>query len=134
MNKRASLTATEEQTDINISPLIDMVFILLIFFIVTTVFVEEPGVEVTKPRAASIQNLEKNSILIAITSNGRIVYGGKDIGIGGVRPIVKRLTQKEPMPVILQVDEGAPGQLVVRTIDEAKLANASKVSLSADRL
>ena len=47
MNKRASLTATEEQTDINISPLIDMVFILLIFFIVTTVFVEEPGVEVT---------------------------------------------------------------------------------------
>ena len=134
MNKRASLTATEEQTDINISPLIDMVFILLIFFIVTTVFVEEPGVEVTKPRAVSIQNLEKNSILIAITSNGRIVYGGKDIGIGGVRPIVKRLTQKEPMPVILQVDEGAPGQLVVRTIDEAKLANASKVSLSADRL
>ncbi|MEZ5276286.1 MAG: biopolymer transporter ExbD [Opitutaceae bacterium] len=134
MNKRASLTATEEQTDINISPLIDMVFILLIFFIVTTVFVEEPGVEVTKPRAASIQNLEKNSILIAITSNGRIVYGGKDIGIGGVRPIVKRLTQKEAMPVILQVDEGAPGQLVVRTIDEAKLANASKVSLSADRL
>lgn len=134
MNKRASLTATEEQTDINISPLIDMVFILLIFFIVTTVFVEEPGVEVNKPRAVSIQNLEKNSILIAITSNGRIVYGGKDIGIGGVRPIVKRLTQKESMPVILQVDEGAPGQLVVRTIDEAKLANASKVSLSADRL
>jgi biopolymer transport protein ExbD len=134
MKKRASLTATEEQTDINISPLIDMVFILLIFFIVTTVFVEEPGVEVSKPRAVSIQNLEKNSILIAITSNGRIVYGGKDIGIGGVRPVVKRLTQKESMPVILQVDEGAPGQLVVRAIDEAKLANASKVSISADRL
>lgn len=134
MKNRASLTATPEQTDINISPLIDMVFILLIFFIVTTVFVEEPGVEVNKPRAVSIQDLEKNSILIAITSNGRIVYGGKDIGIGGVRAIVKRLTQKESMPVILQVDEGAPGQLVVRTIDEAKLANASKVSLSADRL
>lgn len=134
MKNRVSLTATKEQTDINISPLIDMVFILLIFFIVTTVFVEEPGVEVNKPRAVSILDLEKNSILIAITSNGRIVYGGKDIGIGGVRAIVKRLTQKESMPVILQVDEGAPGQLVVRTIDEAKLANASKVSLSADRL
>ena len=107
MQKRASLTATEEQTDINISPLIDMVFILLIFFIVTTVFVEEPGVEVNKPRAVSIENLEKNSILIAITSNARIVYGGKDIGIGGVRPIVQRLTQKDPMPVILQVDECA---------------------------
>ena len=134
MQKKASLTATEEQTDINISPLIDMVFILLIFFIVTTVFVEEPGVQVNKPNAVSIKNLEKNSILIAVTANSRIVYGGKDIGIGGVRPIVKRLTQKDPMPVILQVDEGAPGTLVVRAIDEAKLAGATKVSISADRL
>ncbi|RKX36109.1 MAG: biopolymer transporter ExbD [Verrucomicrobia bacterium] len=134
MQNKSSLTATEEQTDINISPLIDMVFILLIFFIVTTVFVEEPGVEVNKPRAVSIENLEKNSILIAITSNARIVYGGKDIGIGGVRAIVRRLTQKDAMPVILQIDENAPGSLVVRAIDEAKLAGATKVSLSALRL
>ena len=131
MQNRTSLTATEEVTDINISPLIDMVFILLIFFIVTTVFVEEPGVEVSKPRAVSIVDLEKNSILIAITSNARIVYGGKDIGIGGVRAIVQRLTQKDPMPVILQIDESAPGSLVVRAIDEAKLAGATRVSLSA---
>lgn len=133
MKNRGS-KSEEPQTDINISPLIDMVFILLIFFIVTTVFVEEPGVDVNKPRAVMIEDLEKNSILIAVTSNGRIVYGGKDIGIGGVRAIVKRLTQKDSMPVILQVDEGAPGQLVVRAIDEAKLAGASKVSLSADRI
>lgn len=132
--KNRGAKSEEPQTDINISPLIDMVFILLIFFIVTTVFVEEPGVDVNKPRAVSIVDLEKNSILIAVTSNGRIVYGGKDIGIGGVRAIVKRLTQKDSMPVILQVDEGAPGQLVVRAIDEAKLAGASKVSLSADRI
>jgi biopolymer transport protein ExbD len=134
MQNRPSLTATEEQTNINISPLIDMVFILLIFFIVTTVFVEEPGIEVTKPHAVMIQDLEKNSILIAITSNARVVYGGKDIGIGGVRAIVKRLTLKDPMPVILQVDESASGSLVVRAIDEAKLAGATKVSLSALRL
>ena len=134
MQNRTSLTATEEVTDINISPLIDMVFILLIFFIVTTVFVEEPGVEVSKPRAVSIVDLEKNSILIAITSNARIVYGGKDIGIGGVRAVVQRLTQKDPMPVILQIDESAPGSLVVRAIDEAKLAGATRVSLSALRL
>ena len=133
MKNRGS-KSEEPQTDINISPLIDMVFILLIFFIVTTVFVEEPGVDVNKPRAVMIEDLEKNSILIAVTSNGRIVYGGKDIGIGGVRAIVKRLTQKDSIPVILQVDEGAPGQLVVRAIDEAKLAGASKVSLSAERI
>jgi len=130
--KNRSSKSEEAATDINISPLIDMVFILLIFFIVTTVFVEEPGVDVNKPRAVMIEDLEKNSILIAVTSNGRVVYGGKDIGIGGVRAIVKRLTQKDPMPVILQVDEGASGQLVVRAIDEAKLAGASRVSLSAD--
>ncbi len=132
--KNRSPKTEEAPSEINISPLIDMVFILLIFFIVTTVFVEEPGVDVNKPRAVMIQDLEKNSILIAVTSNGRVVYGGKDIGIGGVRAIVKRLTQNDPMPVILQVDEGASGQLAVRAIDEAKLAGASKVSLSADRL
>ena len=93
--------------DINISPLIDMVFILLIFFIVTTVFVEETGVEVEKPEAASAMQLDKNSVLIAVTTKGQVVYGGKEIGVNGVRAIVRRLTTKEDMPVIIQVDEGA---------------------------
>ena len=68
----------EEAMDINISPLIDMVFILLIFFIVTTVFVEETGVEVEKPEAASAMQLDKNSVLIAVTTKGQVVYGGKE--------------------------------------------------------
>ena len=80
MRGRRSVTGTEEGMDINISPLIDMVFILLIFFIVTTVFVEETGVDVEKPEAASAVQLEKNSILIAVTSKGQVVYGGKEIG------------------------------------------------------
>ena len=76
MKYRAAITETDEISDINVSPLIDMVFILLIFFIVTTVFVEETGTEVDKPQAASAVNLEKNSILIAITAKGQVVYGG----------------------------------------------------------
>ena len=100
--KRRFSGISEGSDEINISPLIDMVFILLIFFIVTTVFVEETGVEVNKPQASSAQDLEKNSILIAITANGKVVYGGREIGPTGVRSTVKRLSQKEKMPVIVQ--------------------------------
>ncbi len=133
MKNRRALTEGEESPDINISPLIDMVFILLIFFIVTTVFVEETGVEVHKPKAASAQQLEKKSILIAVTANGNVVYGGRQIGVDGVRPLVERLLQERDVPVILKVDEGARAGRVVRVLDQAKLAGAKKVSLASER-
>ncbi len=132
MKKLGSLSGGEDNSEVNISPLIDMVFILLIFFIVTTVFVEETGVDVDKPEAASAIDLESNSIMIAVTREGQIVYGSQNIGVGGVRAIVSRLTQNEAMPVIIQVDEGAGAGLVVRVIDEAKLGGAEAISLSAD--
>lgn len=109
-----------------------MVFILLIFFIVTTVFVEETGVDINKPQAASAIDLDKNSILLAITSNGKVVYGGREVGVSGVRSIVRRLTQKEEMPVIIQSDKTVQTELLVRVIDEAKLGGAKNVSLSTD--
>jgi biopolymer transport protein ExbD len=131
--RRVFSSARGGSEDINISPLIDMVFILLIFFIVTTVFVEETGVEVTKPQAASQIQLEKNSILIAITSNNNVVYGGRDIGVNGVRGVVKRLVQDDPrMPVIIQADENVPTRILVRVIDEAKLAGANSVNISTE--
>jgi biopolymer transport protein ExbD len=120
----------ENEAGIDMSPLIDCVFILLIFFIVTTVFVEETGVEVDKPQAASSVQLEKNSILIALTEDGAVVYGGRDIGISGVQPLVKRMLQKEDVPVIVQADSAAHSGLLVRIIDEAKLAGAVKVSIA----
>jgi len=134
MKYRQALTESEEISDINVSPLIDMVFILLIFFIVTTVFVEETGVDVDKPKAASAVSLDKNSILLAVTEDGQVVYGGRQIGVNGVRAMVRRLTQQEPMPVIIQVDKGASAGLVVRVLDEAKMGggeNVTSVSLSA---
>ena len=121
----------DNQAGIEMSPLIDCVFILLIFFIVTTVFVEETGVEVDKPQAASAIQLEKTSILIAITDKGEVVYGGKEIGLGGVRRLVARQIQQEPeMPVIIQADTTVQSGLLVKVIDEAKLAGAVKVSLA----
>lgn len=119
-----------ESAGIDMSPLIDCVFILLIFFIVTTTFVEETGVEVDKPQAASSVNLEKNSVLLAITAKGEVVYGGQEIGVGGVQTVVKRMLEKEELPVIVQADQSVPSGLLVRVIDEAKLGGSAKVSLA----
>ena len=81
------------ETGIDMSPLMDCVFILLIFFIVTTTFVEETGIEVDKPQAASSVQLEKTSILLALTEKGQVVYGGREIGFAGIQPLVKRMLQ-----------------------------------------
>jgi biopolymer transport protein ExbD len=118
---------------IDMSPMIDCVFILLIFFIVTTTFVEETGIEVDKPQAASAARLEKTSILIAITDKGDIVYGGRQIGVAGVQPLVRRMLQKEKVPVIVQADTNAQSGLLVRVIDECKLGGAEKVSVATSR-
>ncbi|EDY83586.1 transport energizing protein, ExbD/TolR family [Verrucomicrobiia bacterium DG1235] len=131
-SRRSILEGEAESDEINISPLIDMVFILLIFFIVTTVFVEETGVEVNKPQAASAADLEKNSILIAITDKGKVVYGGKEVGLSGVRSIVRQLVSKDQMPVIIQADKTASIDLYTRVHDECKLAGANMVNLATE--
>ena len=118
---------------IDMSAMIDCVFILLIFFIVTTTFVDETGVEVDKPQAASSVRLEKTSILIALTAEGTVVYGGREIGVSGVQPLVRRMLQKEQVPVIVQADAKVAAGLLVRVIDEAKLAGAEKVSIASSR-
>jgi biopolymer transport protein ExbD len=115
---------------IDLSPLLDVVFILLIFFIVTTVFVKETGVEVKKPQAMSAADLERKSILIAITEDGRIVYAGQDIGIAGVKPTVSQLLAQRSMPVILQVDENVTTKTLVAVMDEVKMAGATSVNLA----
>ena len=133
---RRSFSTSDKAEDINISPLIDMVFILLIFFIVTTVFVEETGVDVEKPQAAAASILEKNSVLIAITSEGRVVYGGREVGVSGVRAVVRRLNEgkgeDDTLPVIVQADKTVPTDLLVRVIDEAKLGGALTVSIATE--
>ncbi|MGY8653715.1 MAG: ExbD/TolR family protein [Verrucomicrobiia bacterium] len=133
MKSRRSITESDKLEEVNISPLIDMVFILLIFFIVTTVFVEEPGVDVSRPRAASGEQLDKNSILIAITGDDQVIYGGSNIGVGGIRPLVKRLTRQDPMPVILQVDAAALAETVAKALDAAQLGGALRIDIATDK-
>jgi biopolymer transport protein ExbD len=116
---------------INVSPLIDMVFILLIFFIVAAVFVEEPGVEVQRPAVITASKLEKNSILIALSQNNEVYYGGDNIGLEGIRPLIRRLLRIKDMPVILQVDKNADGKALVQLIEEARIAGGT-VSIATE--
>jgi biopolymer transport protein ExbD len=129
MKRFSSSSSNEEAVAVDMSAMMDMVFILLIFFIVTTTFVEETGVEVNKPQAAAASNLEKNSILIAITDKGGIIYGGREIGLSGIQPLVRRLTAKEDVPVIIQSDKSVSVDLFMRVYDQALLTGA-KVSVS----
>ena len=115
---------------IDMSPMIDCVFILLIFFIVTTTFVEETGIEVDKPSAASSVQLKKNSVFFALNEKGEVWFDNKNVGIGSVRPIVTRKMLKEKVPVIVQVDQNASAGKLARIIDEAKLGNAPTVSIA----
>lgn len=128
--KSASKSGGDEPS-IDLGPMLDCVFILLIFFIVTTTFVDETGVEVDKPQAASAVQLEKTSIMLALTKKGEVVYGGREIGVNGVQTLVKRMIAKEQVPVIIQADKEAPAGLLVRVLDESKLAGATKVSVAS---
>lgn len=133
MRFRRTLSEPEEPIELNLVPLIDVIMFLLIFFISTTSFIEEPGVQVDKPQAASAKQLEKNSIIFAITPDGKVAYGGKEIGLGGVRPTVKRLCAKEPLPVVIQADQKSTSGILIRVIDEAKLGGAKDVSLATEK-
>ncbi|MBN1615882.1 MAG: biopolymer transporter ExbD [Spirochaetales bacterium] len=124
---------TDQSPEINIAPLVDMVFLLLIFFIVTTVFVEETGVDIQKPVAASAQSLEKMSILLALTPDGRIVYGGREVRLNELRGLVARMLREQEMPVIILADENSRSGVLVDVIDECKLAGAKQVSIAAER-
>lgn len=121
----------ENARGIDLSPLLDVVFIMLIFFIVTTVFVNETGVEVDKPQAVSTTQLERTVIMIAITDDGQVVYDSANIGTAGVRATVSQLLRNQPdRPVVVQADEQVPTRLLVQVIDEAKLAGATAVNIA----
>ncbi|MBQ4832767.1 biopolymer transporter ExbD [Pseudoalteromonas sp. MMG010] len=120
----------EHGQHIDMSPLLDVVFILLIFFIVTTVFVRESGVEVNKPQAVSASRLEQQVIFIAITDNQQVFFDGSQIGVAGVRSSVEQMLKQQQRPVVIQADKTVPTELLVQVIDEAKLAGATQVNLA----
>jgi len=132
--KRVTLGAESEGgIDVNMSPLVDCVFLLLIFFIVTTVFVEETGVDVDRPQAVSAARLDRQSMMIALTPDGDIVYGGRTISLNSVRGLVARQLRERETPVIILADRDSRTGQLVELMDECKLGGARHVSVAAGR-
>ncbi|WP_241505909.1 ExbD/TolR family protein [Parahaliea mediterranea] len=119
-----------QERGIDLSPLLDVVFILLIFFIVTTVFVRETGVEIDKPQALSAKQLPQAVILLAITDRGRIVHGGTTLAPDALRHTLEPLLRRQMRPVVIQADRKVTAERLVQVIDIAKLAGARDVSVA----
>ena len=133
MTLRRSLSQPEEPIELNLIPLIDIIMFLLIFFVSTTSFMEEPGLKVDKPASGGSAQSDQSTIIFSVAKDGRITFEGKEVGLTGVRPTVKRLCAKEPLPVVIQTHEQARSGVMVRIMDEAMLGGAKDVSLAAER-
>lgn len=135
MSKRRSLSeSNQESTEINISPMIDMVFILLIFFIVTTVFVEEDGLNLDKPAPGAPQqpDEERVSVTFTVTKANKIFHEGQEVRLGNVRGIVSNaLRQDEDAPMSIKVEQEAPMGTVVRIMDEVAVESGRVPSISS---
>ncbi len=130
MAKRSIVDEPDVSTKIDMAPMIDCCFILLIFFIVATAFVEEPGIDVQKPEAMLDEELARESILIAISAENKVVYGGKELGVAGVGARVKQLLNRDELPVIIQADERADHGVFSDVWSEVKHAGAKHISVS----
>lgn len=118
---------------IDISPMMDMVFILLIFFIVTSTFTRETGIDVTKPKASSAKELAKESILVGITRQGTIHINETQVNLSSLQTILKQMMAESPdRPVIIVSDRDAPSGAIVDVLDECNIAKVRKVSISAE--
>jgi biopolymer transport protein ExbD len=133
MKLRRSLSQPDEPIELNLIPLIDIIMFLLIFFVSTTSFMEEKGVQVDKPASGGSSQSDQQSIVFAVASDGRITFEGREVGLDGVRPTVRRLCAKESLPVVIQTHENARSGVMMRIVDEAMMGGAKDVSLASER-
>ncbi|NQY26065.1 MAG: biopolymer transporter ExbD [Piscirickettsiaceae bacterium] len=134
MRNRHSRRQSGAIAEVNMTPLIDMVFILLIFFIVTTSFVKETGVDVSRPSAKTAVKKEKANILIAIKPNGEVWMDKRLIDRRAVRANVERMHAENPEgSVIILADKDSKTGLLIEVMDQARLAGVANVSIAAER-
>jgi len=118
-----ALTQSEDEAEINLTPMLDVVFIMLIFFIVTASFLKEVGVEATKPPSVQQQQNESKSITIRITSNNRIFIDGRDIDPRAVSAVItRRAAEDTEATVAILAGKRAKTELIVGVIDSARSA------------
>lgn len=123
----------EEESVIDMTPMLDIVFIMLIFFIVTTSFVKESGVEVSQPQADTSQAQNSNSIMVAITEDNQIWINKHQVDPRAVRRNIERLRFESPESgVLIQADELSQTGLLVKVMDQIKLAGIHNIAIAAE--
>ena len=115
--------------EINVSPLIDVVFILLIFFIVSATFVSLPGIEINRPRVESAESLQRNAIIFALSNENQLFHGGEMIQLEEITQVIELADKKRDKPVIVQVDEWADASILAKIIAKARKSR-TKVSIA----
>jgi biopolymer transport protein ExbD len=125
--------AAEDEAQIDLTPMLDVVFIMLIFFIVTASFIKEAGVEVNRPEASTSNPAENVNILIAITANDEVWMTGRRIDVRAVRANVERLHAENPKgAVVIQADNESTTKTVVEVLDASRAAGVMDVSLATE--
>ncbi|WP_028583899.1 ExbD/TolR family protein [Desulfogranum mediterraneum] len=132
LNISAARRRRKQGVELNIAPLIDMVFILLIFFLVNTSFVKETGVEVSRPTASTAHAQAKSPIMIGIDRENRIFMEHREIDVRAVRANVERALAENPEGgVIIVSDKSSNAGMVIAVMDGCRLAGADNISLAA---
>ncbi len=124
----------DEDEAINLTPMLDVVFIMLIFFIVTATFVKEVGLDVTQPDTDKPKTVDpdKKSIVVRITSRDRLIIGGRDVDWRSVRANIERLHAENPeAPVIIQPHKDSTTGAVIHVMDAARQAGVYNVNFAA---
>jgi len=126
--------AQTEDTDINITPMLDIVFIMLIFFIVTSSFTKETGAAIIKPEAGQAVSLQNGTILIGVRSNNEIWMAKRQIELREVRQMVERAKSENPEgSVVIVADQGSRIGTVTHIMDQVKMAGVEGVAISAEK-
>lgn len=133
MRRNKQAVAAEEEAQIDLTPMLDVVFIMLIFFIVTASFIKEAGVEVNRPEASTSEPKENVNILIAINANNEIWMDKRRIDVRAVRANVERLHAENPKgAVVIQADNKSNTETVAAVLDAAREAGVYDVSLATE--
>ena len=129
-----ALEDRREDNEINLTPMLDVIFIMLIFFIVTTSFVKESGIEVSRPNAATATDQKRASIFIAINKKGQIFLQKRQINVEAVRPNIEKLHAESPEgSVVIQADKNSETGLLIEVMDQIRSAGVQNISVAATR-
>ena len=133
MIERKHRKRSSEEAEINITPMLDIVFIMLIFFIVTTSFVKELGVDLDRPSNAPVKEEKRSEVIpVRIDSTGQVFVEERLVHVGAIRAnIMSGLARKPNATVVVIADRAADSGYIIRVVDQARVAGAEKVSLAA---